>query len=288
MAAVDSLKPARIAGCGGLNSRDDAMLAGERGADYVMFGEPEADGRRPSFEAIVERIEWWAELFTVPCVGFAAAIARDRPAGRRRRRFRRGRRRHLGRSARRRGGARRGGAAARSAGDGGMNGSRHRCRASDRGARRPGRGTAADRPRRNRRHAAAASAGEPDLAYAEYQRGHYVAAFKEATRRVEEKSDPKAMTLLGELYADGLGVPNDDKKAAEWYKLAAARGDREAMFALAMFKMTGRGGPADRAGGGAAPGRGRQARPCRRAPTTSRCSISKARSCRRISPAPPN
>ena len=55
------------------------------------------------------------------------------------------------------------------------------------------------------------------------------------------------MTLLGELYADGLGVPNDDKKAAEWYKLAAARGDREAMFALAMFKMTGRGGPADRA-----------------------------------------
>ena len=87
---------------------------------------------------------------------------------------------------------------------------------------------------------------EPDLAYAEYQRGRYVGAFKEAMRRVEEKSDPKSMTLLGELYADGLGVPNDDKKAAEWYKLAAARGDREAMFALSMFKMTGRGGPADR------------------------------------------
>ena len=72
VAAVDSLKPARIAGCGGLSSRDDAMAAGERGADYVMFGEPEANGRRPSFEAIVERIEWWAELFTIPCVGFAA------------------------------------------------------------------------------------------------------------------------------------------------------------------------------------------------------------------------
>lgn len=70
--AVDSLKPARIAGCGGLASRDDAMAAGERGADYVMFGEPESNGRRPSFEAIVERIEWWAELFTIPCVGFAA------------------------------------------------------------------------------------------------------------------------------------------------------------------------------------------------------------------------
>jgi thiamine-phosphate pyrophosphorylase len=73
MAAVESLKPARIVGCGGLKTRDEAMAAGERGADYVMFGETDAQGRRPSFEAIIERIEWWAELFTIPCVGFAAA-----------------------------------------------------------------------------------------------------------------------------------------------------------------------------------------------------------------------
>ena len=71
LAAVDGLKPQRIAGCGRLKSRDDAMIAGERGADYVMFGEAEADGRRPSFQAIVERVEWWAELFTIPCVAFA-------------------------------------------------------------------------------------------------------------------------------------------------------------------------------------------------------------------------
>jgi thiamine-phosphate pyrophosphorylase len=73
-AAVDSLKPARIAGCGGLQSRDDAMAAGERGADYVMFGELEMDGSRPSFGAIVERIEWWANLFEVPCVAYAATL----------------------------------------------------------------------------------------------------------------------------------------------------------------------------------------------------------------------
>jgi len=73
-AAIDSLKPARIAGCGGLNTRHDAMLAAERGADYVMFGEIETDGHRPSFAAIVERIEWWAELFTIPCVGYAAGL----------------------------------------------------------------------------------------------------------------------------------------------------------------------------------------------------------------------
>lgn len=73
LAALDTLKPARIAGCGGLSSRHDAMTAAERGADYVMFGEP-TDGRRPSFDAIVERVAWWAELFEVPCVAFAATL----------------------------------------------------------------------------------------------------------------------------------------------------------------------------------------------------------------------
>ena len=43
----------------------------------------------------------------------------------------------------------------------------------------------------------------------------------EATQRMEEKSDPKAMTLLAELYANGLGVSTNDAKAAELYQLAA-------------------------------------------------------------------
>ena len=55
-------------------------------------------------------------------------------------------------------------------------------------------------------------------------------------------SDVHAMTLLGELYANGFGTNRDDSKAALWYKAAADRGDREAMFALAMFRITGRGG----------------------------------------------
>lgn len=73
LASLDGLKPERIAGCGGLHSRDDAMTAAENGADYVMFGEPDEDGERPSFEAIEERIAWWAEVFEVPCVGYAAS-----------------------------------------------------------------------------------------------------------------------------------------------------------------------------------------------------------------------
>ncbi|HEY4204260.1 MAG TPA: thiamine phosphate synthase [Xanthobacteraceae bacterium] len=70
--ALPSLKPDRIAGVGGLFTRHDAMIAGEGGADYVLFGEPDAHGQRPSTEAVSERLQWWAELFEPPCVGYAA------------------------------------------------------------------------------------------------------------------------------------------------------------------------------------------------------------------------
>ena len=81
-AALALLKPDRIAGSGGLSSRHDAMLAAETGADYVMFGEPppppHADDRggggRLPFEDLLERLTWWAELFELPCVGYAASL----------------------------------------------------------------------------------------------------------------------------------------------------------------------------------------------------------------------
>jgi thiamine-phosphate pyrophosphorylase len=71
-AALALLKPERIAGAGGLRSRHDAMLAGEAGADYVMFGEPDRNGRRPSFEELLERLTWWADLVEIPSVAYAA------------------------------------------------------------------------------------------------------------------------------------------------------------------------------------------------------------------------
>jgi thiamine-phosphate pyrophosphorylase len=71
-AALANLKPHRIAGAGGLRTRHDSMLAGERGADYLMFGEP--NGQRPAFDAILEHVAWWSELFEVPCVGYAESL----------------------------------------------------------------------------------------------------------------------------------------------------------------------------------------------------------------------
>ena len=78
-AALELLKPERIVGVGGLTTRHDAMAAAEAGADYVMFGEPGAAGERPSFDAIEERVAWWAEVFEAPCVAYAASYEEVAP-----------------------------------------------------------------------------------------------------------------------------------------------------------------------------------------------------------------
>ena len=89
-AALPSLKPDRIAGAGALRSRHDAMLAGEHGADYVMFGEPppypppragegREGARQPPFDIVEERVKWWADLVEVPCIGYAASADEVRP-----------------------------------------------------------------------------------------------------------------------------------------------------------------------------------------------------------------
>ena len=71
--ALSILRPLeRIVGVAGLKARHDAMEAAEAGADYVMFGEPRADGSLPVASAVIERADWWAELFQTPCVAFAS------------------------------------------------------------------------------------------------------------------------------------------------------------------------------------------------------------------------
>ncbi len=71
-AALDSLKPDRIVGLGGLVSRDEAMSAGEQDIDYLMFGDLDPGGE--SAASVLERVDWWAEIFNVPCVGVAHTL----------------------------------------------------------------------------------------------------------------------------------------------------------------------------------------------------------------------
>ena len=72
--ALPTLKPDRIAGVGGLTTRHDSMTAGELGADYVLFGEPDEKGQRPSTQAICDRLQWWDEVFELPSAGFAGTL----------------------------------------------------------------------------------------------------------------------------------------------------------------------------------------------------------------------
>ena len=53
--ADKALKPSMIVGVGNVQSRHDAMTAGEMDIDYVLFDEPELG-------------QWWAETFEVPGV----------------------------------------------------------------------------------------------------------------------------------------------------------------------------------------------------------------------------
>jgi thiamine-phosphate pyrophosphorylase len=75
--AIKSLKPDRIVGAGSLRTRDEAMTAGEMGADYVMFGEPHGGAQTrglASLMSLTERVVWWAEIFETPCVAYADTI----------------------------------------------------------------------------------------------------------------------------------------------------------------------------------------------------------------------
>lgn len=79
-----------------------------------------------------------------------------------------------------------------------------------------------------------------DEAFAAFEAGKYMEAKTLAEQAVARNEAP-SITLLGVLYEQGLGVPPDLAKAAEWYAKGAALGDVHAQFALGMMLVEGRG-----------------------------------------------
>ncbi|WP_319532884.1 tetratricopeptide repeat protein [uncultured Cohaesibacter sp.] len=79
-----------------------------------------------------------------------------------------------------------------------------------------------------------------EAAYSAYQRGYYLTAFDFAIK-LAGGGDAAAQTLLGELYYRGLGVDQDIKEAANWFKLAADDNNAEAQFALGLMHARGQG-----------------------------------------------
>jgi thiamine-phosphate pyrophosphorylase len=70
-----ALGGSRILGVSCGRSRDAAMVAGEAGADYVAFGDLD---RAPGPE-VYDLLEWWRELFVLPCLAEVSATVADGP-----------------------------------------------------------------------------------------------------------------------------------------------------------------------------------------------------------------
>ncbi len=66
---------------------------------------------------------------------------------------------------------------------------------------------------------------------AAYKRGNYAAAATEM-KILADQNDPRAQTFLGNLYADGVGVPQNWEIAVQLYQKAAIQGHKPAEHIL--------------------------------------------------------
>ncbi len=82
-------------------------------------------------------------------------------------------------------------------------------------------------------------ARQPDQAYGAFQRGLYITAYNLALARAES-GDPAAQTLVAEILSRGLGMRQDEAKAAAWYQRASEEGVPEAQFQYALLLLDGR------------------------------------------------
>ncbi len=77
-----------------------------------------------------------------------------------------------------------------------------------------------------------------------YIAGNYETAVREF-RPLADQGDTNAQFMLGLMYVEGRGVPQDYAEALKWYRLAAAQGDAVAQLNLGVMYDNGRGAPQD-------------------------------------------
>jgi TPR repeat protein len=84
------------------------------------------------------------------------------------------------------------------------------------------------------RFAGAARAGPFKDGEAAYQSGDYETAVR-LWRPLADRGDAGAQSNLGEMYANGRGVPQDYAQAVVWFRKAADQGDAGAQRGTARF-----------------------------------------------------
>ena len=77
-----------------------------------------------------------------------------------------------------------------------------------------------------------------------YERGDYATALRE-WRPLAEQGIADAQFNLGQLYANGQGVPQDYVRARQWYEKAAVQGEVLAQFNMGVIYGNGKGVPKD-------------------------------------------
>ncbi len=83
-----------------------------------------------------------------------------------------------------------------------------------------------------------------DEGVAAFDRGDYPTAIRE-WRPLAEQGVASAQALLGVMYAEGRGVPQDYAEAVKWYRKAAEQGHAEAQSNLGLMYGKGLGVPQD-------------------------------------------
>jgi len=73
--------------------------------------------------------------------------------------------------------------------------------------------------------------GDYKAGIAAYKRGDYAAAAAEM-KSLADQNDPRAQTFLGNLYADGVGAPQNWEIAVQLYQRAAVQGHKPAEHIL--------------------------------------------------------
>ncbi|GAB5510318.1 MAG: hypothetical protein Rhims3KO_17190 [Hyphomicrobiales bacterium] len=79
---------------------------------------------------------------------------------------------------------------------------------------------------------------DPAVAYEAFAAGNYARAFDLAII-FAGRDDVPSMRLVGQMFANGLGVDQDQAEAAAWFTLAAEAGDPQAAYLLATMKLDG-------------------------------------------------
>ena len=75
-----------------------------------------------------------------------------------------------------------------------------------------------------------------------YRSGDFASALAEF-RKLADEGMPLAQFALGQLYAEGAGVPQDFDEATKWYELAGRSGLAQAQYTLGVAHYTGIGAP---------------------------------------------